>query len=348
MKRFSFLIFGLYFFMAALASAQDLRLPRDPEKLMLRAQGFWAAVVSRQRLQALEFVLPEKKELYVSGNALPVVKAKVLGVDLTGDINRAAIRVILEALTPGTGPASWTITDSWVWRRGNWYVELGNPGEIFPKSGPANTVDVKKIQEEIEKTFEILQNPVDLGTLIQGDYSTFEIPIKYTGDAPISLELGLPNPIVDFDYQSTSRITSSSRNLVLLVTTADWEGAFDLPLPLKIQSQGATVERVLVVKGSVFAPLTFRQDPPDRPLKPGEQFSLFLRNNTSQEAGIRSLSVEGKALILKEPRKVPPNEEVEVVFKRKPDDTPDKLYIELETPIQGRDRFTYRFRNVQQ
>src|SRR5436853_1539281 len=135
MKTFSFLILGFYFSLApALASAQALHLPRDSEKLTLRAQNFWAAVVSRQRLQALEFVLPEKKELYVSGNAPPIVKAKVIGIDLTSDINRAAIRVGLEALNPGTGLASWTITDSWVWRRGNWYVELGNPGEVFPKS----------------------------------------------------------------------------------------------------------------------------------------------------------------------------------------------------------------------
>ena len=192
MKTFSFLILGFYFSLApALASAQALHLPRDSEKLTLRAQNFWAAVVSRQRLQALEFVLPEKKELYVSGNAPPIVKAKVMGIDLTNDINQAVVRVNLEALTPGAGPASWTITDSWIWRRGNWYIDLANPADLFPKSGPANTVDVKKIDEEIKKNFEILQDPVDLGTLIQGDHSKFEVPIKYTGETPISLELGL-------------------------------------------------------------------------------------------------------------------------------------------------------------
>src|SRR5205085_4449002 len=131
-----------------------------------------------------------------------------------------------------------------------------------------------------------------------------------------------------------------------LVDATDWEGAFNLPLPLKIQSQGNTVERTLVVKGSVFAPFTFRQDPADRPLKAGEQFSVFVRNNTAEEAGIRSLSVEGKAFLLKEPKKLLPNEEIEIVLKLKPDDIPDKLYLELETPIQGRDRFTYRFQNV--
>jgi len=346
MKSFSCLILGLYFLVPRAGFTQDLRLPRDAEKLMLRAQNFWAAVVSRQRLQALEFVLPEKKELYVSGNAPPIVKAKVIGIDLTSDINRAAIRVSVEALTPGAGPAGWTITDDWVWRRGNWYLEVANPGDIFPKSGPATTVDVKKVQEEIKKTFEILQDPVDLGTLIQGDYSKFEVPIKYTGTAPISLELGLPNPIIDLDYESSFKITSGSTNLVLLVDATDWEGAFNLPLPLKIQSQGATLERTLVVKGSVFAPFTFRQSPPDRPLKAGDQFSVFMRNNTSQEVGIRSLSVDGKAMIQKEPKKLPPGQEVEVVLKLKPDDIPDKLYLGLETPIEGRDRFTYRLQNV--
>src|ERR1700745_2280586 len=104
-------------------AAQDLRLPRDPEKLMLRAQNFWAAIGARQRLQALDFVLPEKKDLFFSGNVPPIVSAKVLGLDLTTDINHAAIRVNLEVLNPLTGLSRWTATDSWVWRRGTWYVD---------------------------------------------------------------------------------------------------------------------------------------------------------------------------------------------------------------------------------
>ncbi|MBF8255048.1 MAG: NADP transhydrogenase subunit alpha, partial [Deltaproteobacteria bacterium] len=41
-----------------------------------------ALAESGQRLQALEFVLPEKKNLFLSGNPLPILNAKVQGVDL--------------------------------------------------------------------------------------------------------------------------------------------------------------------------------------------------------------------------------------------------------------------------
>src|SRR5437762_4598762 len=80
------------------AFAQDLRLPRDPDKLIERVQAFWHDMVSGQRLQAAEFVLPEKKNLFLSGNPLPVVRASVVGVDLTPDRDRATVRVNLSVL----------------------------------------------------------------------------------------------------------------------------------------------------------------------------------------------------------------------------------------------------------
>jgi archaellum component FlaG (FlaF/FlaG flagellin family) len=346
MKRFFWRILITSCFLVPLpVAAQDLRLPRDPEKLMLRAQNFWAAIGARQRLQALDFVLPEKKDLFFSGNVPPIVSAKVLGLDLTTDINHAAIRVNLEVLNPLTGLSRWTATDSWVWRRGTWYVDLANALEVFPRGNPANPVVAAEVQRQIEKDFEILRNPVDVGTLIQGEPSRTEVPIRYTGDAPISIDVALQNPLVDLEYESSSKITAASKSFVLLIDTSH-EGPFNFPLPLKISSGGVSVERTVLVKGTVFAPVTFRQEPADGPIVQGENFSVFVRNNTAEEAKIRYITVDGKLLIMKQPGKLPPNEEVEVVLRLKPDEIPDRLYLVLDTPIHDRSSYTYRFRNV--
>src|SRR5262245_16463195 len=89
------------------AFAQELRLPRDPEKLIERVQAFWRSMTSGQRLQAAEFVIPEKKNLFLSGNPVPVLKASVLGLDFTPDPNMATVRVGLGVLGTdlSTGPA---------------------------------------------------------------------------------------------------------------------------------------------------------------------------------------------------------------------------------------------------
>src|SRR5467141_1590519 len=94
MKR-AWLISVLYLLAPTLASAQGLGLPRSPEKLVPRVRAFWAAVVADQRLRALEFVLPEKRDLFLSGKPTPILKAEVVGLDLTNDPGRAAVRVKL-------------------------------------------------------------------------------------------------------------------------------------------------------------------------------------------------------------------------------------------------------------
>src|SRR6266446_7398651 len=270
MKRISYLILLLYLFTTIFTSAQNLQLPRNSEKLVERVQKFWAAMLSGRRVQALEFILPEKKDLFLSGTPIPILSAKVIGLDLTSDPNRAAVRTSIETLSTdaASGRASWAITDFWIWRGDNWYLNLENPPDIFPRRG-SNEPQVTEVQKQIEKTFELLRNPVDLGTLIQGQHLRFEIPIKYTSDFPVSVESGLANTLVDIEGPSSLDVTSRSNHLVLLVDTEDWEGPFNIPLPLKIRSGAAAIERTLVVKGDVFAPIVFRQEPPDGPIEAG-------------------------------------------------------------------------------
>ena len=345
MKR-AWLISVLYLLAPTLASAQGLGLPRSPEKLVPRVRAFWAAVVADQRLRALEFVLPEKRDLFLSGKPTPILKAEVVGLDLTNDPGRAAVRVKLNVFDVATGGLSWTITDSWIWERNNWFLEVVSPPDLFRHGGPAETAAITRIQQEIDQSFELLSNPVDLGTLNEGEHPRIEIPIKYTGNVPVSVDMQLENPLVSLDASSSVDITSRTKSLVLLIGTENWEGPFNLPLPLKIRHEGATVERTLVVKGSVFVPIAFRQSPANGPIREGNEFSVFIRNNTSQKAGVTYIAVDGKLDILKQPRELLANQEAEVVLRLKPGESPDRLYLTLDTPLHGRDAYVYRFRNV--
>src|SRR6267142_2893205 len=99
MKKVSCLILVLSLFTTVFTSAQNLQLPRNSEKLVERVQRFWAAIVSGRRLQALEFILPEKKDLFLSGTPIPILSAKMIGLDLTSDSSRAAVRTSIETLS---------------------------------------------------------------------------------------------------------------------------------------------------------------------------------------------------------------------------------------------------------
>jgi hypothetical protein len=349
MKRKSRLIIPLLLASITLLSAQNLRLPRDPDKLIDRAQRFWAAMAASQRTKALDFVLPEKKDTFLSGTSVPIVKAKVLGLDLTSNADQATVRVAIDILSgeSASGFMNWTVSDTWIWKEGNWYLNVAANAGMF-HAGPAPpAVNTKEVQKAIETNFQLLRHEIDLGTLVQGQYPPpVEIPIKYTGDLQLSLEVGLPNPVVSLAVISDT-ITSDTKNVVLQVSTENWDGPFTFPLPLKIRSGGAVVERLLVVKGSVFVPLVFRQSPADGPV-PGQEFSIFIRNNTDERAPIGPVVVDGKMDLLKKPEALLPHEEVELVFKTRPDETPDRLYLVLTSPIQGRSNYTYIIRTVRQ
>ena len=345
--KFSLCILGLFGLMGAFLSAQDGRLPREPEKLIDRVQKFWTAITSGQRVQALEFVLPEKKNLFLSGTPMPILKAKVLGLDLTTDSNRAVVRITLDMLAKesASGRTSWTISDTWVWNQGNWYLNLANPPDVFPRGDSAGPVNVAEVQRQLNKNFEILRDTVDVGRLVDGQSLQVELPIRYSGEEPVQVELAVPNPLVSLAVTSTEA-KPGSKNLLLLVTASNWDGPFNLPLPFKVRYGEAAIERTVILKGEVLVPIVFRQDPIAAPTEEDGSFSLFVRNNTDQERGIRFISVDARLNVVKRFESLPANSEKEIVLKRIPGrDLPDQIYIQLDTPLYGRDTYNYWLRS---
>jgi hypothetical protein len=225
-------------------------------------------------------------------------------------------------------------------------LDVGTVPNLFWGKDTGAIAETQQVQKHIDENFEILRNPVDLGTLVEGQYLTVEVPIKYTGEVPVSVELAFENPLVALDYSSSANVTSRSKNLLLLVSTVNWDGPFNLPLPVKLRSQAAVVERTILVRGDVFVPIAFRQDPPNGPIEEGRQFSVFVRNNTQEEIGIRFISVDAKFDVLKEPKVLIPDQESEVVLRLRASATPDRLNIALDRPLHGRDTYSYRFRDV--
>src|SRR5437773_2661030 len=124
MRRSLCLLLALYFSAIVAASSQDLHVPRDVDKLVERLQKFWAATTANQRFRSLEFVLPEKRDLCLSGNPVFVISAKPIGVDFTADPERAGVRMSVQVFAKDVASGALTVTntDKWVWKDGDWYL----------------------------------------------------------------------------------------------------------------------------------------------------------------------------------------------------------------------------------
>src|SRR5262245_12022302 len=113
-----------------LSRAQD-QLPRDSDKLIARAQQFWQLIAAGNKSAALNFIVSAKRDAFLTGEPLPVLEAKVSGVDLANSKERGVVRVTVKVLVPGATPTTWTITDRWVWEKNNWYEDASTRSELW-------------------------------------------------------------------------------------------------------------------------------------------------------------------------------------------------------------------------
>jgi hypothetical protein len=328
------------------ARSQALRLPRESERLVMRAQSFWASMVNGQVLKATEFVLPETRDAFLSQKFSPTLGAKVLGVDLTGDPDQATIRIEIQVMNPqlSLDRTFLTITDNWVWRRNNWFKQTpSKPMSFMPDAGNSD-VATELNKHQIDASLMLLEDSVDLGTITPGPTRQIEIPIRYSGSVPLTVDQVLPLDFLAVRAPS-GRLTSDSKSLDLYVNSEAWTGPFAIALPIRFSYLGASIQRVLTVRGEVFLPISFRQVPADGVVAPDGRISVFVSNNTSETVYLNGASVDSKLDVVADgPQVLEPNREYEWIFKLIPNETPDTFYIQTRNPLYGRDTFRMRFR----
>ncbi len=324
-------------------SAQNVKIPRDLPRLLARVQDFWTALAANQRLKALEFVHPDKKEFLLSSGGLPFVSAQVLGIDFTGDTNRAAVRVSARAISreSASGQLSWVVTDTWIWDKNNWFLDLEDPkGGANPfASSRKPAADSDGLRAEAESRIKILDNVIQLGTVVRSELRRVPVRIEYTGDGAIWIESGMSSELVSVESISSQEITPESKDFALLLNTEAWEGPFAIPYPLKIHYKGITFERVVTVQGNIFAAITATQSPSPFTNVPGQDLVLSIRNNTDETVKVASIGTGGLFEVVRFPPTVPSNGQADLVLKLKPNakaDPNQPIQLNLEQPLNGK------------
>jgi len=323
-------------------SAQTSRLPRDSDKLIFRAQSFWSFMLRGQKLKALDFVLPEKKDTFLSQNFMPIVAAKVVGLDLTDDPVKATVHVQLSAMTPESiGNSAWVVKDTWVWQRGTWYLSLADHLESL-RGSSGTSPDVTTMVKDIRDNLRFPVATQNAGKIVQGRSVRFEFPIEYQGKQPLFVEMIAGHESVSLAVPG-GQVTAESKHVTLSLDSTGWEGPITLPIRLRFRHEAASVEQVLTIQATIFAPVTFRQVP-EKSADPSGRISVFIRNNTSERIIVRAMSVDSKLDVLKGINLIEPDSETEVVFKLRPGETPENMSLTPDHPVEGIGAFMYHFR----
>lgn len=297
-----------------------------------------------QRLKALDFVIPEKRELLVASGGMPFVRPKIVGIDFTDAGDRALVRVRVQMLAkdaPG-GYLSWVVTDTWLWKRNTWYLDLNDAKVQNPFQANAVAEDTQTAAKELDSKFKVLQTTIDLGVILQFESRKITVPVQYSGSSTVAVDIDSPGSVVS--AETPLRVGPDTRELSVSFNSGDWEGPFTFPISLKIRNQAGSIERQVSIKGTVFAPLTIRQIPSPFPDVPGKEMQILVHNASDNPISIRSVSSDDKFETTELQSAIAPKSDGVIRMVRKAGDPPNYITIRLSEPLFGKSIYDFRLR----
>lgn len=337
----------IFLSLSSIGDAQENKLPRDINKLFLRVQEFWK-FLGTDKVKALDYVLPEKRALMIGNPRLPYKNPQIAGLDLTPDPNRAKVRISLDVMASDISYGYWhsEMADQWVWTKNNWFLDLPDkPTKAMFKADPgANATVIESIKADLDKNFVVAETVIDLGKIPHGDRRVFSIHFQYAGSNPAELQVGFPTEAILND-RGLRQLTNTTKELPLTLLSEFVDGDFVIPVTLKALVEGVFVERRVVVRGSAAAPLTFAQFPDLYEDSPTGKFAIRIRNNTSEAMRVIAVATDDAFSISDLPLALPANGEGTINLNRKATGPkPDKVYITIDPPTNGRSQFVYPIR----
>jgi hypothetical protein len=137
-------------------------------QLIDRASRLWELRSQAKRVDALQLIEPETRDVYLQIPEFPISSFNVTGVEITADRNRLDVLTIVHSLVPRVGEMDRTVKETWVWKGGQWFMHAAtarSPFDTDPNTKPAIPVE-----------FRLSESVIDVGRHAQGDVVEGKIP----------------------------------------------------------------------------------------------------------------------------------------------------------------------------
>jgi len=282
------LTFGFVFLIGLPVFGQDLKLLNE------RATRLWELRRQMNRVDALQLIEPETRQIYLQQNEQPISSFKVSGLEFTGNPNRVDLLVTVRSFQPAVGAETDSVVrEAWVWKGGQWLMHAMPAPTMFDSN-----VD-KRAPAAVIPEFQIANTLIDAGRHTQGAQVEGKIPFRAVRQEIVTIRplqtvpgLVLGSPIWAgpsegyFPYQwDTALLDRNIDQKVSMQATATSDGRKSVDLQFRIR---------------VDAKVGFRQVPEIvDPAKPG-QLELEIRNLTGKPLKILGANSTNPAYVLDE------------------------------------------------
>jgi hypothetical protein len=322
------------------------QLPSKVDDLIQRAEKFRALIAAGNRAKAVEFVVPSGRNDFLN-NPLPALQnSRTAGLDF---VNESEVHVRIEGKSTvaatGVAPQSRQIilADVWVWEKNNWYFKPMPPRELLSDlfGGEADTAHVV---EEIESSFKLLTDVIEVGQLAEGERRHIRVPFEYTGSVPIRLEAKSEGPVIAIDAGSTRSLSRTSKDFGVWIGSDDFSGPFDSSLVFTIFYKNIAIDRRVSFKGVILSPFSYRQIPDVVPKDSKADFQLVIRNNTNEAVQINAVFTDARFSVNDYPAEIPPGAEGTISLRRTltAAQAGSKIEVNLKKPVNGREIYEFK------
>lgn len=147
---------------------------QDLGQLKDRVSRLWELRSQQKRLDALQLIDPETRDLYLQLNEAPLPNFKIAGMEFTDDNNHVDVLVKVHTLITNLGEIDKTVKEAWVWKNGQWLMHA-EPYKSM--TGLFDSDPEKRPTGPVIPEFRIPETLIDVGQHTQGDVVEGKIAI---------------------------------------------------------------------------------------------------------------------------------------------------------------------------
>jgi hypothetical protein len=314
------------------------------DSLVARVDSYWRLLQEQKRLSAAEYVIPSRRETFVSSGTPAFTDPQISSLELSPDRNSAKVTVIVKRIFPNQ-IMNWPVTEQWFFESGNWYLQpntLSLPISSSAQDKPLspNAEQKEGLRKELEKMLRF-ENPIlNLGTVRQGPiaYATLKYTLAGNQSLPVDIDRTKPGS-ESIGLKERTLVPGQSKELAFGISTLNYDGAFNERVVLVVNKEGVDVPFEVTVQGNVYVPVSLNPKIL-RFLTNESEKELLVRNNTKERLELKSLFSETNAVIVEPlPATILPGQQLKLKFRKVMEvgnpNTRDNLSISLTQPVDG-------------
>ena len=315
--------------------------------LKSRVNAYWNLLAQERKSEAIQYVEPSKRADFKAWAIPKLYQARMTALTLSPKADEVSVTVEVKRTFPPPMPPTpivWPVTETWVFRNGNWFVMMAN-ATAAPNpfgSGDANSSqlsppEIARRQEAIRSALHFEAMEFAFGTARRGDPVTFSLAYELKGNDVFGINLKDPPEGFFLSTPADRTLPAGKGQIKAEFMTYAYAGEVNDTVTAMIRNSGIEVPYQFKLHGFVYTPVY--TTPITLRFLRGEHVKELLVRNISKSAVIIDHILPTTDFdVTPLPQTIPPGGtctlKVTAVKDRSEQNLEDTLSLSFEKPVE--------------